>query len=180
MGRLNVFWCDEVLAKWHYFLQDSFRSLPPEKHIFDGLVHDCSNSSALAMELLQSCTKPSICWSYIHFCVDYLNDRFVLPHMIIGYMVPNYCVGLVFELIIDVSLHFYSLGPVYWQDQTGIRTFISNYFHNIPWNGISHPHLDFNGDLFKPPVKLGYGWVIAPHCCTWIYLLIHFIILTVV
>ena len=28
---------------------------------FDGLVQDCSNSSALAMELLQSCTKPSIC-----------------------------------------------------------------------------------------------------------------------
>ena len=27
----------------------------------DGLVQDCSNSSALAMELLQSCAKPSIC-----------------------------------------------------------------------------------------------------------------------
>ena len=26
---------------------------------FDGLVQDCSNSSELAMELLQSCTKPS-------------------------------------------------------------------------------------------------------------------------
>ena len=26
----------------------------------DGLVQDCSNSIALAMELLQSCTKPSI------------------------------------------------------------------------------------------------------------------------
>ena len=26
----------------------------------DGLVQDCSNSSALAMELLQSCIKPSI------------------------------------------------------------------------------------------------------------------------
>ena len=25
----------------------------------DGLVQDCSNSSALAMELLQFCTKPS-------------------------------------------------------------------------------------------------------------------------
>ena len=27
----------------------------------DGLVQDCSNSSALAMELLQSCTRPSTC-----------------------------------------------------------------------------------------------------------------------
>ena len=27
----------------------------------DGLVKDCSNSSALAMELLQSCTKSNMC-----------------------------------------------------------------------------------------------------------------------
>ena len=27
----------------------------------DGLVQDCNNSSALAMELVQFCTKPSIC-----------------------------------------------------------------------------------------------------------------------
>ena len=27
---------------------------------FDDLMQDCSNSSVLAMELLQSCTKPSI------------------------------------------------------------------------------------------------------------------------
>ena len=27
---------------------------------FNGLVQDCSNAIALAMELLQSCTKPSI------------------------------------------------------------------------------------------------------------------------
>ena len=29
-------------------------------HHIDDLVQDCSNSSALAMELLQSCAKPSI------------------------------------------------------------------------------------------------------------------------
>ena len=29
-----------------------------QKHM-DGLVQDCSNSSAYALELLQSCTKPS-------------------------------------------------------------------------------------------------------------------------
>ena len=30
-------------------------------HVYiDGLVQDCSNSNALAMELLQSCTKPSM------------------------------------------------------------------------------------------------------------------------
>ena len=34
----------------------------------DGLVQDCSNSSALAMELLQSCTKPTICGFSNHDC----------------------------------------------------------------------------------------------------------------
>ena len=30
------------------------------QYIYDGLVQDWSNSNALAMELLQSCTKPSM------------------------------------------------------------------------------------------------------------------------
>ena len=30
------------------------------EHYIDGLVQDCSIASALAMEILQSCTKPSI------------------------------------------------------------------------------------------------------------------------
>ena len=38
----------------------------------DDLVQDCSNSSALAMELLQSCTKPSI-WSDTYASVG-LNE----------------------------------------------------------------------------------------------------------
>ena len=49
----------------------------------DGLVQDCSNSSALAMELLQSCTKPSIyafmiqmfCFYFIMFVVIYKNIK---------------------------------------------------------------------------------------------------------
>ena len=32
----------------------------------DGLVQDCSNSIANALELLQSCTKPSICGLSFH------------------------------------------------------------------------------------------------------------------
>ena len=31
----------------------------------DGLMQDCSNSSALAMELLQSCTTPSLCGKWV-------------------------------------------------------------------------------------------------------------------
>ena len=38
--------------------------------LYDGLVQDCSNSSAFAMELLQSCTKPSR-W------IQHINVKFV-------------------------------------------------------------------------------------------------------
>ena len=36
-------------------------TVPPKQEYIDGLVQDCNHSSALALELLQSCTKPSIC-----------------------------------------------------------------------------------------------------------------------
>ena len=39
------------------FMQGLYSSL---EEYFDGLVQDSCNSSTLAMELLQSCTKPSI------------------------------------------------------------------------------------------------------------------------
>ena len=40
----------------------------------DGLVQDCSNSSALAMELLQSCTKPLKC-GHMDFMVSQTNGN---------------------------------------------------------------------------------------------------------
>ena len=42
---------------------------------FDGLVQDCSISSALAMDKLQSCTKPSIWLTFIDLFIFYL-----IPH----------------------------------------------------------------------------------------------------
>ena len=49
---------------WRYCSKNSPRQAPGDFNCsstdFDGLVQDCSNSSASAMELLQSCTKPSI------------------------------------------------------------------------------------------------------------------------
>ena len=47
---LYVHACVQVLTCWGRVMHT----------YIDGLVQDCSNSSALAMELLQSCTKPSI------------------------------------------------------------------------------------------------------------------------
>ena len=41
------------------FISNSNHERNAERHV-DGLVQDCSNSIANAMELLQSCTKPSM------------------------------------------------------------------------------------------------------------------------
>ena len=48
----------------------------------DGLVKDCSNSSALAMELLQSCAKPSIRYSSYQVGKDYSYYLFLLKSYI--------------------------------------------------------------------------------------------------
>ena len=55
------FLCHDVIMHVLYemTLAARFQTVRGDVHI-DGLVQDCSNSSALAMELLQSCTKPSI------------------------------------------------------------------------------------------------------------------------
>ena len=41
----------------------------------DGLVQDCSISSALAMEILQSCNKPSISWSMMTYYIERHIDQ---------------------------------------------------------------------------------------------------------
>ena len=45
----------------------------------DGLVQDCSNSSALAMELLQSCTMP---WIWRNFVKNNTTDFFQMAHIL--------------------------------------------------------------------------------------------------
>ena len=50
---LRIYWQYTIVYIFSWFLY----------HYIDGLVQDCSISSALAMEILQSCTKPSI-WYY--------------------------------------------------------------------------------------------------------------------
>ena len=47
------------------------------KHDVDSLVQGCSNSSALAMELLQSCTKPSMWWVTL---VVFLKSKTLSPN----------------------------------------------------------------------------------------------------
>ena len=59
---MRAFWCPAYNLKsvedgWRHVGSAVSASLRPV--YIEGLVQDCSDSSALAMELLQSCTKPS-------------------------------------------------------------------------------------------------------------------------
>ena len=47
----------------------------------DGLVQDCSNSIANALELLQSCAKPSMWWSVIKSLAGWGVWRIVYKHI---------------------------------------------------------------------------------------------------
>ena len=48
-----------------------YRNICSVYHYFDDLVQNCSISSVLAMEILQSCTKPSISWpTHLYGCAN--------------------------------------------------------------------------------------------------------------
>ena len=58
--KLAIFTTDTI-RQWIYVATPAFINQYVPRHkrdILDGLVQDCSISSALAMEILQSCTKP--------------------------------------------------------------------------------------------------------------------------
>ena len=53
---------DVIMSWWSVFSAHCWATgFSCKAHDIDGLVQYCSNSSALAMELLQSCTKPPLC-----------------------------------------------------------------------------------------------------------------------
>ena len=56
------------------------------QHI-DGLVQDCSYSSALVMELLWSCTKPSIC---VYFREIFIAVSYILLPLFHSYLFPTW------------------------------------------------------------------------------------------
>ena len=72
------------------------------------------------------------------------------------------------NLAIRNCLHIHPLLPVHPRGlfyQAGlvktsieIRVCISSYIHVKQWDVITHPRPNLNGGLFKPPLKLWYGW----------------------
>ena len=57
---ISMSWCHYVTSLLCQEQPQSWQHKSKHQWHLNGLVQDCSNSSALAMELLQSCTKPSI------------------------------------------------------------------------------------------------------------------------
>ena len=79
-GCSDVVSVDAVWLKWHCYRgrfdcrNCRMINCAPLQYI-DGLVQDCSISSALAMETLQSCTKPSIQGCNLTSFLFYLDGR---------------------------------------------------------------------------------------------------------
>ena len=83
--------------------------------MYDGLVQDCSNSSTLAMELLQSSTKASVWWSgFIHTCI-YLHIYTRFTYLLrkssrLTFRFHNWKCILAYHLIIQLQpqIHHYN------------------------------------------------------------------------
>ena len=71
----------------------------------DGLVQDCSNSSALAMELLQSCIRPSI-YSFTggqcKHCSGWLM-RFIFARYILSGRTAGFIDGIIFRGVLKYN-----------------------------------------------------------------------------
>ena len=76
---IRIMVADCLALIWHQGICNH----PIELHIstnhINGLVQDCINSSALAMELLQSCTKSSTLGSFQIMCL-----QFMIPHLVLN------------------------------------------------------------------------------------------------
>ena len=79
----------------------------------NGLVQDCSNSSALAMELLQSCTEPStlnflvfLTWGYGNICNSHVTE--CMPFNNFQHVYLN---NIAFNYKIQIKLHGSKIRP---------------------------------------------------------------------
>ena len=71
--HVTTFWITTRARVGKVSLDSTAKKVQYVPKYFDGLVLDCSNPSALIMELLQSCTRPSIWYEYDDD-VDYDDD----------------------------------------------------------------------------------------------------------
>ena len=92
------------------------------QHI-DGLVQDCGNSSALAMELLQSCTKPSLCTP---FCIDII--LYIINH-------NNFVYGSISFTPFCCLILYLSHVPIVLQLNHQFLRIVNryNFVYNKPW-----------------------------------------------
>ena len=99
-GMFLAWICNYIIQHYNYYLypichlhkSSNQTCCSAGEEFIDGFVQDCSNSSALAMELLQSCTKPLIYSLSDHLCIWqciawYLIDKrsFILVVFHFGY-----------------------------------------------------------------------------------------------
>ena len=121
------FHCDSLTVNWIYtywYLLVRYSQLGcPKVYVIDGLVQDGSISTANALDILQSCTKPSIC-IWLNWWTSFLRTFKIWGLRIITYMSISYVNISISKFCIPVQ-HYFDI-------------FVSNYnshmyFHLISW-----------------------------------------------
>ena len=132
-----------LLLFWKYFSKEiSFQE------DINGLVQDCSNSSVLAVELLQPCTKQSTCYLF----------WYVMSAVCISSLVLLSIMGLILGHFLHLSKGKLSFMKVTWTDISLIPL-----YWNLVWALYFDMMQVFQNDLAAPGLHQCYHWF---KCCS--------------
>ena len=127
----------------------------------DGLVQDCSYSSALAMELLQSCTKPPIC---IHYSTHWEPNKMVYTLEYIIFFHENRWIVIISNITVQ-SMYLMALFTIsqYWFGLWLGTELATSHYPNRWWSWslahtLLHTSPGLNALKFKK-AKPKYRWV---------------------
>ena len=129
-------------------IEKSRKSFKSQKHI-DGLAQDCSNSNVNALELLPSCTKPSICALIAQRFIWAFSQPFVVCPPNFKSHMKNTSHDLITSKIYEIPL--YTLINVV-KRKRGITTHhkIDKYTVDVYWN-VSCTHMKIPANIQGNP-----------------------------
>ena len=121
LGHNFIRWVTQLL---HTIQKKTISLRAPE--YFDALVQDCSNSNALTMELLPSCTKPSTCFTLGLSKAYFLLRRASQPFQrkVISHRLPEYFLSF-FDNLWHISIEVWDEYPSVQAISENVISFIA-------------------------------------------------------
>ena len=121
----------------------------------DGLVQDCSNSIANALELLQSCTKPLLwgmyhvhCFGFCNYLHEYLNKNNKCI-FIVAMMILNFKLQLWESILMKLNYETVSMNKQLLYDLRDVFMFLNLDMLNNVWQVIYSQLVVMSGSIHQ-------------------------------